>query len=102
MFAVVKTGGKQYKVSEGDILVVEKIDAEVGAEIDLGPVLMAGDGENVEVGAPALEGKSVRAKILAQGKAPKVIIMKHRRRKNSRKKTGHRQPLTKVQVLSIN
>ncbi len=102
MFAVVKTGGKQYKVSEGDIITVEKLDAEVGAEVDLGPVLMAGDGDKVEVGAPALDGKSVRATVLAQGKAPKIVIMYHRRRKNSRKKIGHRQPLTKLKITAIN
>jgi len=101
MFAVVKTGGKQYKVAKGDVITVEKIDGEVGSEIELGDVLMAGEGEEVQIGSPALDGKKVIGKILAQDKGPKVIILKHLRRKNSRKKQGHRQLQTRVEIVSI-
>ncbi len=101
MFAVVKTGGKQYKVQEGDVIAVEKIEGEPGSEIDLGPALMAGDGDNIEVGTPVLEGRNVTARILSQGKGPKITILKHLRRKDSRKKTGHRQKLTELRIVSL-
>jgi len=103
MFAVVKTGGKQYKVSQGDIIDIEKIDGEVGAGVELGPVLLTSDGNgSVEIGKPELEGKSVSARIVAQGKGEKVVILKHLKRKDSRKKQGHRQHLTTVEIISIN
>jgi len=102
MFAVVKTGGKQYRVSEGDVITVEKIEGEAGSTVELSEVLMAGSGEKVEVGRPMLEGKSVTAKIVEQGKGPKLVILKHRRRKDSRTKTGHRQKLTQLEIVAIN
>ncbi len=103
MFAVVKTGGKQYKVSQGDIIDIEKIDGEVGASVELGPVLLTSDGKGAaEIGKPELEGKSVSARIIAQGKGEKVVILKHLKRKDSRKKQGHRQRLTTVEIVSIN
>lgn len=102
MYAVVKTGGRQYKVSKGDVIVVDKIEGDVGATVELSPVLMAGEGESVSVGAPALDGKSVTAKIVRQAKGAKVIIIKHRRRKDSRLKKGHRQLETTLEIVSIN
>ncbi len=102
MYAVVKTGGKQYKVGAGDIITVEQLEGEVGSEVELSDVLMTSDGDTPEFGAPLLEGRSVKAKILAQGKGEKIIILKHRRRQRSRQKTGHRQNLTKIEILSIN
>ncbi len=102
MFAVVNTGGKQYKVSKGDILEIEKIEGEEGSQIELAPVLMTGGGGSTEIGTPALEGKKVTAKIVAQVKAPKVVILKHRpRQQASRRKQGHRQRLTRVEIVSI-
>lgn len=101
MYAVVKAGGKQYRVEKGDVISVEKINGDVGAEVELGPVIMAGEGEKVEVGQPALEGRKVTGKIVSQDKGSKIIIMKHLRRKNSRKKQGHRQLLTTVEITDI-
>jgi len=101
MFAVIAAGGKQYKVKAGDVIDVEKVDGEVGAQVDLGPVLMAGEGEVVKIGAPAVEGAKVTAKILAQDRAKKVITLKGRRRKDFRKKIGHRQWLTTVEIISV-
>jgi len=102
MFAVVKAGGKQYKVEKGDVISVEKIDAEIGSTVELGPVLMTGgEDSSVEVGAPVLEGRKVSGKIIGQNKGPKIVIWKHRRRKNYRKKQGHRQSLTTVEIVEI-
>jgi len=101
MFAVIAAGGKQYKVKAGDVIDIEKIEAEVGAQVELGPVLLAGEGAEVKIGAPAVEGAKVTAKIVAQDRAKKVITLKGRRRKDFRKKIGHRQWLTTVQIISI-
>ncbi|VAX23367.1 LSU ribosomal protein L21p [hydrothermal vent metagenome] len=101
MYAVVKTGGKQYKVAKGDLVTVEKIEGEVGATVELGEVLMAGEGEKLEIGAPTLEGRAVTAKIVEQGRGPKILLIKHLRRKNSRVKKGHRQSLTTLEIVSI-
>lgn len=102
MYAVVKTGGKQYRVEKGDVITVEKLEGEVGAEVDLGPALMTGEGEKVNVGAPTVEGSAIKGKIVAHGKGDKILIWKHRRRKDSRQKMGHRQQLTQVEITSIN
>lgn len=101
MYAVVKTGGKQYRVKEGDLITVEKVEGEVGSDVDLGPALMTFDGKTVKVGETLEKGPVVKAKIVAQGKGPKIVILKHLKRKDSRKKTGHRQNLTKVEITSI-
>lgn len=101
MFAVLKTGGKQYKVSQGDIIEVEKIVGEVGSTVELGPVLMAADGDTVEAVAANLSDRRVTAKILAHDKGDKVMLMKARRRKDSRKKQGHRQWRTKLEIVSL-
>ena len=91
MYAVVKTGGKQYKVSEGDIFYVEKLDAEVDSTVELTEVLAVG-GETLKVGTPVVEGAKVTAKVVAQGKAKKVIVFKYKAKKDYRRKNGHRQP----------
>ncbi|NEZ45674.1 50S ribosomal protein L21 [Clostridium niameyense] len=103
MYAVITTGGKQYKVAEGDVLYVEKLTAEVDSTIDFDQVLLLGkeNGETV-VGKPAVEGAKVTAKVLAQGKAKKVVVFKYKPKKHYRKKQGHRQPYTKIQIEKIN
>ncbi|MCF8024703.1 MAG: 50S ribosomal protein L21 [Desulfobacteraceae bacterium] len=101
MYAVVATGGKQYKVSEGEILRVEKIPGEVGETVTFDRVLMFSDGDSVTLGAPALENAAVRAKIVGQGRSKKVLVFKYKRRKRYRRKQGHRQSYTAVQIDSI-
>lgn len=100
MYAVIKTGGKQYKVSEGDLLKVEKIEGAVGDTIELNEVLMVG-GEEVKIGAPLLPGAKVEARIVEQGKDKKVIVFKSKRRQGYRKTYGHRQPITRLKVTGI-
>ena len=102
MYAIIETGGKQYKVSQGDVVFIEKLDAEENAEITFDKVLMAGEGDSVKVGAPLVEGATVSAKVLKNGKAKKVVIFKMKRKKNERKRKGHRQPYTKVEITAIN
>lgn len=102
MYAVIVTGGKQYKVSEGDTLFVEKLGAEEGSSVTFDKVLMVGDGEDVKVGAPMLEGATVEAEVVKNGKAKKIYVFKMKRKKNERKKKGHRQPYTKVEIKKIN
>lgn len=102
MYAVIVTGGKQYKVSEGDTLFIEKLEAEEGTSVTFDQVLIAGEGENVRVGAPTVDGASVEAKVLKNGKAKKIYVFKMKRKKNERKKRGHRQPFTKVEITKIN
>ena len=101
MYAVIKTGGKQYKVAEGDTLKVEKLDTEIGKKVTFKEVLMVADGENITVGAPMVEKASVEAKVVAQGKGKKVNIIKFRRRKHSMKRQGHRQLCTEIQIGKI-
>ncbi len=101
MYAVLKTGGKQYKVAEGDELKVEKIEAEVGDSITLSEVLMVGGEGEPKVGTPLIDGAAVTAEVLDQMKAPKIIVFKKKRRKKYRRKNGHRQPLTKLKIISI-
>ncbi|MDH5638344.1 MAG: 50S ribosomal protein L21 [Nitrospinota bacterium] len=101
MFAIVAAGGKQFKVAEGDIIDLQRMDGEVGAQVDLGPVLMSGAGSEVKIGAPVVEDTKVTATILAQDKGPKVITFKGRKRKDSRTKKGSRQMITTVKIVSI-
>jgi len=102
MFAVIKTGGKQYKVAAEDVLTIEKLEGEAGAEIRFDTVLMVGDGHGVTVGAPTVAGAGVRAEVVEQTKGPKVINFKKRRRKHSsQRRKGHRQQLTQVKILEI-
>ena len=101
MYAVLTTGGKQYRVQEGDVLFVEKLNAEVDSTVELTEVLaVAKDGE-IKVGAPVVEGAKVVAKVLAQGKAKKVVACKYKRKKDYRRKNGHRQPYTKIVIEKI-
>lgn len=102
MYAVIVTGGKQYKVSEGDVLFIEKLEAEEGAAVTFDQVLMTGDGEDVKVGAPTVNGASVEAKVVKNGKGKKIYVFKMKRKKNYRRKKGHRQPFTKVEITKIN
>ncbi|MCA3246709.1 MAG: 50S ribosomal protein L21 [Tagaea sp.] len=101
MYAVIRTGGKQYKVAKNDVLVVEKLEAEAGKTVELGDVLMVVDGATAKVGAPTLAGAKVTATVLEQGKGEKVIVFKKRRRKNSRRKNGHRQFETTLRIVDI-
>ena len=100
MFAVIKTGGKQYRVAADDMLKIEKVAGEPGEIIQLGDVLVVG-GDNVTLGAPTVAGASVAAEVIEQGRGPKVIAFKKRRRKNSRRKRGHRQEFTLLRVTEI-
>lgn len=101
MFAVIKTGGKQYRVAAQDVLKVEKIAGEPGEIVQFDSVLAVGEGDNVTIGAPFVEGASVAAEVVEQGRGPKVIAFKKRRRKNSRRRRGHRQLLTTVRISEI-
>ncbi len=100
MYAVIQTGGKQYRVSPGDTLRVEKLVGDVGGQVELNSVLMIG-GDTVKVGRPMVEGASVVGQIVAQDRAKKILIFKHKRRKNYRKKMGHRQYLTTLRITEI-
>ena len=101
MYAVIKTGGKQYRVVAGEKLKIEQIPAEVGAEITLDQVLMVGAGETVTIGAPLVAGAAVKATVLAQGRHDKVKIFKMRRRKHYQKHQGHRQNYTEIRIDGI-
>jgi len=101
MYAVVSSGGKQYRVQEGEILRLEKIEGEVGSPVSFDEVLMFSDGENVNIGQPALENISVKGTIVEQGKTKKIIVFKYKRRKRYRRKQGHRQLFTAVKIDSI-
>jgi large subunit ribosomal protein L21 len=100
MFAVIKTGGKQYRVAEDQMLEIEKIQGEPGQIIQLGDVLMLG-GDQPKFGTPTISGASVAAEVLSQGRGPKIIAFKKRRRKNSRRKRGHRQEFTLIRITEI-
>jgi large subunit ribosomal protein L21 len=101
MYAVIATGGKQYKVTKGETLRVEKLDGDEGETVKLDRVLMIADGDKVSVGSPVLDKASVTAKITAQGRGDKVEIIKFRRRKHSRSQMGHRQSYTEIEVTDI-
>ena len=101
MKAVIVTGGKQYTVSEGDVLYVEKLGAEVDATVKFDQVLAVLDGENTKIGAPVVEGAAVDAKVVKNGKGKKITVLKYKAKKNEKKKIGHRQPYTKVEITKI-
>jgi large subunit ribosomal protein L21 len=101
MYAVVETGGKQYKVEPGGMLQVERLAAEVGATIELDRVLLVGDGDAVEVGQPTVAGARIVAEVVAQEKGEKLIIFRYKRKVRYRRKTGHRQPLTRLLIKEI-
>ena len=100
MFAIISTGGKQYKVNEGDIIFVEKLEANEGDVVTF-DVKAISDGDKFEVGAPVVAGAKVTANVLKNGKAKKIYVMKYKSKKNEKKKIGHRQPYTKVQIAKI-
>ena len=100
MYAIIETGGKQYRVQEGDVITVEKLDAEVGSTVTFDKVLVMGEGKDVKVGTPYLT-ETVSAKVVENGKGQKVIIFKYKSKKDYRKKQGHRQPYTMVEILGF-
>jgi large subunit ribosomal protein L21 len=102
MYAVIKTGGKQYKVSAGEKIKVEQLPADIGSEITIDQVLAVGAGDSIKFGAPLVAGASVLVKVVAQGRHDKVRIFKMRRRKHYQKRQGHRQNFTEIQIVSIN
>jgi len=102
MYAVVNSGGKQYKVQKGEVLRVEKLSGDVGSSVTFDRVLMFSDGESVSIGQPLLDGVSVEGHIVEQGKAKKIIVFKYKRRKRFRRKKGHRQEFTAILIDSIN
>ena len=100
MYAIIATGGKQYKVSEGDVIKVEKLDAEVGAKVTFDNVLLVG-GDTVKVGTPTVDGATVEASVVSEGKDKRVIVYKYKRKTGYHKKNGHRQLFTQVKIDSI-
>ena len=101
MYAVFKTGGKQYRATTGDVLKVEKIEAEKGATVELDQVLMVGEGEDVKIGTPYLDGGKVTATVVDHGRRDKIKVIKFKRRKNYRKQMGHRQYFTQIEITGI-
>lgn len=100
MFAIIQTGGKQYKVCEGDIISVEKLDKNVGEKLTL-DVLLVSDNGNVVAGSPSVKGAVCEAEVISHGKGDKIVVFKYKPKKNERKKQGHRQPFTQIKILSI-
>ena len=101
MYAVVETGGKQYRVAVGDVIRVEKLEADAGSSVNLDKVLLVADGDNLRVGAPTVAGAAVTATVKAHGRADKIRIFKFRRRKHYRKTQGHRQHYTEIEITGI-
>ncbi len=101
MYAIIETGGKQYKVAEGDIITVEKLGVEAGQEYKFDKVLVLAKDGDVKVGAPYIDGVAVTASVIGDGKAKKVVVYKYKPKKGFHKKNGHRQPFTKLQIKSI-
>ncbi len=101
MYAIIETGGKQYKVAQGDVVFIEKLNAEAGETVTFDKVLVVG-GDDIKVGAPYVSGASVSATVAKQGKAKKIIVYKYKPKKGYHKKQGHRQPYTKVEITAIN
>jgi len=101
MFAVIRTGGKQYKVAAGDVIKVEKLVADEGATLSLDEVLLVSNAGTTTVGTPLVDGASVKAEVVAQGRGPKIIVFKKKRRQNYRRKNGHRQDLTILRITDI-
>ena len=102
MYAIIKTGGKQYMVNEGDVLMVEKLDLESGAKVMFEEVLAVGNNGELQFGSPVVAGAKVEATVVQNGKTKKVIVFKYKPKKDYRKKQGHRQPFTKVRIEKIN
>ena len=102
MYAVIQTGGKQYRVQQGDVIFVEKLDCQAGDAVTFDKVLLVGNDSEARIGAPTVEGAKVEGKAVAQVKSSKVVVFKYKAKKNERKKQGHRQPYTKVEITAIN
>ncbi|MDN3653378.1 50S ribosomal protein L21 [Thalassotalea ponticola] len=102
MYAVFQSGGKQHRVSEGQVVRLEKLEQEIGSSVEFENVLMVADGDDIKVGAPYVDGGKVTAEVVAQGRGDKVKIVKFKRRKHSRKQQGHRQWYTEVKITGIN
>lgn len=101
MYAVIQTGGKQYRVSAGDVIKVEKLIGEAGSQVTFDQILLVGEGETAKIGTPIVAGAEVTTEIVAQARGPKLLIFKKRRRQNSRRKNGHRQDITILRVTGI-
>ena len=101
MFAIIETGGKQYKVNEGDVIFVEKLEVAEGDKITFDRVLVVSDADGIKVGAPTVEGATVTANVVKNGKGKKLYVMTYKSKKNEKRKMGHRQPYTKVQIEKI-
>ena len=101
MYAVIETGGKQYRVNEGDVIRVEKLIADVGSKIDFDRILLVGEGEQVKVGTPLVDGATVTGTVIEQDRHRKIVVFKMKRRKNYRKKQGHRQDFTGIRIEAI-
>lgn len=101
MYAVIKTGGKQYRVQQGDVIFVEKLNAQADETVSFDALLIGNDNET-RIGTPVVEGANVEGKVLSQVKSAKIIVFKYKSKKNERKKQGHRQPYTKVEITAIN
>lgn len=102
MYAVIKTGGKQYRVQQGDVIFVEKINAQADEAVTFDEVLLVGNDGETKIGTPVVAGAKVEGKVLAQVKSKKIVVYKYKAKKNERKKQGHRQPYTKVEITAIN
>ena len=102
MYAVIKTGGKQYRVQQGDVIFVEKLNAQADEAVTFDEVLLVGGEDETVVGTPVIEGAKVEGKVLSQVKSRKIVVYKYKAKKNERKKQGHRQPYTKVEITAIN
>ena len=101
MYAVIETGGKQYRVNQGDIIKVEKLTADVGEKVDFDRILLVGEGADVKVGSPIVDGASVSGTVVEHDRHRKIIVFKKKRRKNYRRKNGHRQPFTEIKITGI-
>ncbi len=102
MYAIIVTGGKQYKVTNGDVVFIEKLDAEEDAEITFDKVLAVGSDDGIKAGTPYVEGATVAAKVIKNGKSKKITVFTYKSKKNEKRKMGHRQPYTKVEITAIN
>ena len=102
MYAIIQTGGKQYKVEADDVISIEKLDVEADAEVTFDKVIAIGSDDGIKVGAPYVEGASVSAKAVKNGKAKKIVVFTYKPKKNAKRKMGHRQPYTKVEISAIN
>ena len=102
MYAIIETGGKQYKVENGDVVFIEKLDVEADSEVTFDKVIAIGADDGIKVGAPYVDGASVTAKVLKNGKGKKIVVATYKPKKNEKRKMGHRQPYTKVEISAIN